>query len=323
MARMEQIPRQWRIIRRLEVNRFGMTASDLADEEECPIRTIYRDLQDLEEAGFPLIQVKHGKRSLWKLAFNRESAQVPFQYTEVCSLWLGHNMMELWKGSVFYDSMLSAFEKIRATLPPGPLEHFEDFSDKVVVRGFQALPQHASEFVKQIHEAMESQETLEMTYDAPDKGESVRKIDPYRLWIQDNVQYLMAYCHLRKAIRQFHLLRIRTLKATGEFFEEDPNFEAEKYLMRSFRKMGGEETHEIEILFDSSVRHIFQERVFHDTQELIEQKDGSVLMRFKAGGLQEIRSWVLGFGPQAEVLKPEILRDDVKAALKAASKRYK
>ncbi|TNE48884.1 MAG: transcriptional regulator [Deltaproteobacteria bacterium] len=322
MARAEQIPRQWRILRRLEAHRFGLSASDLAEEEDCPVRTIYRDLADLEEAGFPLIQERRGKRSLWKLAFHRDAPQVPFNFTEVCGLWLGRALMEFWQGSEIFDSISSAFEKIRSTLPPGVLEHFEEFSDKVVVRGYQ-LSGKATDFLSYINEALTNNEQLEITYYSPSQGsETKRRIDPYRLWIQDNVIYLIAYCHLRTDIRTFHLSRIKKLEKTGEYFEEDPNFEPDKYLRRGFRKMGGDEVHEVEIRFDESVRHVIEEQQFHDTQAFTEQGDGSILVQFQAGGLQEIRSWVLSFGPQAEVLRPPQLRDQVRESLMAAANRY-
>lgn len=322
MARAEQIPRQWRILRRLESHRFGLSAADLAEEENCPVRTIFRDLHHLEEAGFPLITERRGKRSLWKLAFTQESPQIPFNFTEVCSLWLGRVLMEFWKGSEIFDSIHSAFEKIRSTLPPGVLEHFEEFSEKFVVRGFH-LSDEASEHMTVINEALTNSEQLEICYFSPSQGTETRRVvDPYRLWIQDGVIYLIAFCHLREDIRTFHLSRVRSSEKTGNYFEVDPNFNPDNFLKGNFRKMGGEDITEVEIVFDSSVRHVIEEQTFHDTQTLVEREDGSVLVRFQTGGLKELHSWVLSFGSQAEVIKPLILREKVIASLTASLERY-
>ena len=56
MAMDDQIPRQWRILRRLETHRYGLSANDMAGEEGCPVRTIYRDLADLEESSGQQLQ---------------------------------------------------------------------------------------------------------------------------------------------------------------------------------------------------------------------------------------------------------------------------
>ena len=323
MARADQIPRQWRILRRLETHRYGLSANDLASEEGCPVRTIYRDLADLEEAGFPLIQERVGKRSLWRLAFQRNKPHIPFHYTEVCALWLGRRFMKGLEGTNFYDEINSALEKIRSTLPPGVLEHLEEFSSKVEVgRGFSANLADSSGFMPTINKALEECARIEITYFTPNKkNETTRKIDPYRMLFQGEAIYLIGYCHLREGVRTFNVARIRDVKETEEFFDE-PDFDLEEYMGDGFRIMTGE-VMEIEIHFDASVAHVAQEKIWHSTQELIKQEDGSVLLKFKAGGLIEIKTWVLSFGPKVQVVKPEALKEAVLNDYKQALELYK
>ncbi|MFQ6078520.1 MAG: HTH domain-containing protein, partial [Thermodesulfobacteriota bacterium] len=52
--RGDQLSRQWRIIRSLEVKPHGVTLRRLAGEENRSIRTIYRDIEVLSVAGFPI-----------------------------------------------------------------------------------------------------------------------------------------------------------------------------------------------------------------------------------------------------------------------------
>jgi predicted DNA-binding transcriptional regulator YafY len=54
MARGEQLARQWKIIQTLITSRKGKSAADLANEIECHPRTLYRDLEALQAAGFPI-----------------------------------------------------------------------------------------------------------------------------------------------------------------------------------------------------------------------------------------------------------------------------
>ena len=62
MARGDQLARQWRIIQILISSRMGKSAADLAGELEYGVRTIYRDLEALQVAGFPLYNEKVGSR---------------------------------------------------------------------------------------------------------------------------------------------------------------------------------------------------------------------------------------------------------------------
>ncbi len=323
MSRAEQIPRQWRILKRLETHRYGLSAADLAREESCPVRTIYRDIADLEEAGFPLVQEKKGKRSLWKLAFQKGAPQVPFTYTEIYALNLGRGWMRLLEGTDFYDSICSAYEKIRATLPPGVLEHLEAFESGMTVRPGKSQDfSQLSDLINNINEAMDANERIKIVYFTPQKNtETERKVDPYRLWLQDGAMYLTGFCHLREGIRTFNLARIRSLEKTGEHFEPVEDFDIDAYLANGFKTMTGE-VMEIEILFDPEVKHVATEKIWHSTQELLPQDDGSLILKFRAGGLQEIKSWILGFGSKVEVLKPDILRQAVIDELQKATQRY-
>jgi Fe2+ or Zn2+ uptake regulation protein len=52
----DQLARQRRIIQTLISSKHGKTVADLVKEENCHPRTIYRDLEALQEAGFPIYQ---------------------------------------------------------------------------------------------------------------------------------------------------------------------------------------------------------------------------------------------------------------------------
>jgi proteasome accessory factor B len=81
--RGDQIVRQWKIIRLMETRRYGISVAELAEELESQPRTIYRDLEALYDAGFPLYNDKDGKNSVWKLLDTfRKDFRIPFTVTE-------------------------------------------------------------------------------------------------------------------------------------------------------------------------------------------------------------------------------------------------
>jgi len=62
-VRGERLARQWCILRALELNRHGITVANLAEQDGCHARTVWRDLAALREAGFPLYSEKADRRA--------------------------------------------------------------------------------------------------------------------------------------------------------------------------------------------------------------------------------------------------------------------
>jgi len=84
--RGDQLARQWRIIRAIESSPNGLTVAEIAGREETGIRTIYRDLEALQSAGFPLYTEKVERSNRWAFidTFNRK-VPPPFSTTEISS----------------------------------------------------------------------------------------------------------------------------------------------------------------------------------------------------------------------------------------------
>jgi predicted DNA-binding transcriptional regulator YafY len=65
--RGDQLARQWRILRTIESKKQGTTVAELASQEDCHPRTIWRDLAAIQEAGFPLYTAIPQKASTKRL----------------------------------------------------------------------------------------------------------------------------------------------------------------------------------------------------------------------------------------------------------------
>ena len=119
MARGDQLARQWRIVQTMITSRMGKSAADLARELGCHPRTVYRDLDALQAAGFPIYTEKVNGKSLWSfLDTIKHHFPIPFSLQELMSLYLSRDVLKVLKGTVFYDALESLFEKVRTTLPP-------------------------------------------------------------------------------------------------------------------------------------------------------------------------------------------------------------
>src|SRR5207253_1548464 len=123
--------RQWTILREIEGARnIGVTIDDLASHCDVTTRTIRRDLQALEEAGFPLYddRSQDDGRTRWKVngqAFKGLVAGLTL--AELCALHFSRALLESLAGTPFKDDVTSAFDKLGAALTP----HMQQFLDQL------------------------------------------------------------------------------------------------------------------------------------------------------------------------------------------------
>jgi len=78
----------------------------------------------------------------------------------------------------------------------------------------------------------------------------------------------------------------------------------------------------VTIRFSAEVARYVEESQRHSSQQCEHQPDGSLLVRLDLSGTTEVKSWVLSFGRQAEVLEPDALRSELQDELAAALKLY-
>ena len=130
MARGDQLARQWRILQSLIASRRGKSAADLAQELEYHWRAVYRDLEALQMAGFPIFTDRVDGKNLWSVLDSaRNKIPIPLDLTELMALYFSRGLMMVLKDTVFYESLESFFQKIKATLPAETIRYL-DRSDR-------------------------------------------------------------------------------------------------------------------------------------------------------------------------------------------------
>ena len=129
-----QLARQWKIIRMMEPRKTGISAMDLAVELDVPLRTVYRDLDAIQEAGFPLYTEQTGKNSYWKLLDTfKKDFPLPLTATELMSLHMSRDLLGIFEGTIFHDSIESLFNKVKAVLSPETLRYLENISGRLKI----------------------------------------------------------------------------------------------------------------------------------------------------------------------------------------------
>jgi proteasome accessory factor B len=134
---------------------------------------------------------------------------------------------------------------------------------------------------------------------------------PYHLMYNQRAWYVLGLSSMHKSVRTFKLNRIKKLKTLKEYFLEDSRFELSEYLGRAWSMIPEGRIYNIKLRFLPKVAENVTEVQWHGTQKVTRHSDSSATVEFRVDSLGEISWWVLGYGDQVQVIKPEALRKKV------------
>jgi predicted DNA-binding transcriptional regulator YafY len=325
MARGDQLSRQWRIIQTLISARQGKSASELAHTLECHSRTIYRDLEALQAAGFPLYNQKRDNRTVWSiLEAGRNQMPIPLCLTELMALYFSRNMLNVLEGSAIHNSLISLFEKVKATLPRQYIDYLKKIEHSLTV-GVKAHKPYRKfrSTLDRVQKAVQNHQLIHIRYFTMNRQQMTRRqIAPYQIWYFDETFYLIGHCYQRKEVRLFAIDRIEQIEVSDSHFEPPQGFDAEQFMHASFGVFRGQ-SENVKIRFSQQAAGYVAEKMWHPTQKLTPQPDGSLIFNAQVAGIDEIKMWILKWGAGAQVLAPESLRQAVALEAQAMLKQYK
>jgi predicted DNA-binding transcriptional regulator YafY len=322
-VRGDQLARQWLLIQRLARSRAGVGLDELADELECVRRTVYRDLDALQYAGFPVVSERRDGRVFYRFLDSFRLGDVPFTPDEILALAFGEDLLRTLEGTVFHDSIRSALAKIRAVLSPELADYLARLGESFrVLPGPHKSYAHLRETIQALNDAVVRRRTVSIRYRTGGTGApSPRDLDPYRVWYRNGALYVVGHDHKTGEVRTFAVDRIRAIDPTRRRFEVPADFDFDAYLGASFGVIA-EPASRVRIRFDPRWAAYVDERAWHPSQRIEAQADGGLVLEMQVGGLADLRTWVLSFGAGAEVLEPEALRAEVTRELEGALARY-
>ena len=329
MPRNAEVIRQWTILREIERARTaGVTIDDLASQCSVTTRTIRRDLQGLEEAGFPVYDDKSRDdgKTRWILngqAFKGLAAGLTL--SELCALHFSRSLVESLAGTPFKSDVETAFEKLTAALTP----HMQRFLDQLPrVLSTKAQPQAPDGGVRRSHieaRALEGslhQREAAITYYSKSSGRTKEYlVHPYRLAYAQGALYLLAYVPEYREVRTFAVERIQELSLREETFTPIEELPEEAFPHSIGVHSGPPERVEIE--FQPAVADYVRARSWHPSQQLRETENGGVAVALDVCHDPALRSWILSFGPFARVLLPGALAKEIAAQFEEAHAQYR
>jgi len=326
MPRHAESARQWKILRALEASRQGETVKALARQHGVAERTIWRDMEALQEAGFPLIDEKRDGRTRWKLLPNGLKGLQDSSLTlgELASLYFSRTLVQCLVGTPFQEDARSAMDKVAAALP----QRMRAFLDRLpAVLHVKATPRKKREetrYRKHIADLLsailEYRQVKMQYYSAASRQTKEYLVEPYRLAYAQGGMYLLAQVPKYRQLRTFAVERIKSLAVTARTFDVTEGTPTDPFPNSLGVHTGPPERIEIEFLPEAAI-HV-RERTWHASQQIREKSDGSILLTLNVCNDWALRSWILSFGPLARVVSPPSLAESILEQLEEARDGY-
>ncbi|WP_374016499.1 YafY family protein [Paenibacillus thiaminolyticus] len=183
------------------------TARDLAEACGVSLRTIQRDLRDLEELGVPLY-AEFGPKGGYRLLKEKLLPPLTFMENEAVAMFFAYQSLHNYASIPFGEEAVSALSKFYSVLPPNAKRTIDRLKDCIQFW----VPQREQEapFLQPLLEAAVELRAITIRYDSA-QGENERDIVPLGLYAHNGYWYCPAYCFRRQAYRLFRADYIRSL----------------------------------------------------------------------------------------------------------------
>ena len=275
-------------------------AEDIADEFATSIRTVYRDIAALAEAGVPIV----GEAGLgYSIQRGYHLPPVHFTTEEATALITASLLMDRFADNSLMSPMGSALAKIRAVLPPDHQDHIARLESRMTLPTSPRPTRSASLFL--IQKALAERMVLRISYRGAGKDESLpREIEPMGLTYYGDRWHLIAWCRMRRDYRDFRTDRIHELAALAQRFEPRTNFSLDEFLARSDQPRT---TVNATIRVDPvTAERVRKEAPFKIVKE--ERNESDVIFTIEAGNWDWYMGWFLSFGSRVTIMEPESFR---------------
>lgn len=298
-------------------SRRVVKAQDMADRFGTSLRTIYRDIRTLEEAGVPL----YGEAGVgYSLVEGYRLPPVMFTREEAMAFVTAEKLMEQFTDESLRATYSSAMFKVKAVLRGEEKDLVEGLDETIIVSKDRPMATHPAGTLDVILKCVAGKTAVKLCYKAFGSEPTERVIEPIGIFMENRHWYTVGYCHLRKTYRQFRIDRIVSAEATSIAQQEHAS-------LRDFREAaekakGTCELTKVVLSVSAAISPYLTDRLHYFgfagervLGELIEMTFYTDL------GYEGFLRWFIMFADHAEILEPASLRDDaVRLAEKISSK---
>lgn len=317
-GRNGQIARIYALLDLLEGAPHGLTVGELTSRvnergHEASKRTVYRDLEALNAAGFALFpegEKPDSQATKWVLEkLTRINEHFVLSARELIALYLARGVLAPLKDTPFFQDLESIFKKIESKLGSKGKEAFSEIGQDF---RFEPGPRWGlgidPDVLETVRSACSERQIIRTTYTSAQASEKKdRLLGPHYLYFSKGSLYLVAEDIKQKQVKIFSLARMAKTTMLDETYSGtvvDP----ETYFKGSFGIYRGSSPVHVRIRFASELAPYIKERRWHESQSVVAKADGTIILSLDVALTPEFIQWVSSFGPLVEALEPDALR---------------
>jgi predicted DNA-binding transcriptional regulator YafY len=324
MGRNKELIRQWTMLQKLSASR-GNTIQSLSDDLGVSTRTIRRDLEALQAAGFPIYDDASDGPKHWRMDSKMMGAlaRSGLTFGELAALYFSRTLLECFADASLLNDLKGALDKFEAVLSPA-MKKFLDRLPRVV----SAKAPHAKRrdaithqtTVKLLEASLDQRVVTMRYYSQGSRREKDYVVHPYRLVHAQGGLYLMAFVEAYAEMRTFAVERIRSVSVQEQTFEPVAELDGDPF-GNSMGVHRGPATR-VRLRFHAAIAALMKERTWHRSQRFTDRADGSVVMTLDVSDDYALRGWLLGFGRLVKVMSPAALAGAIQEELAQAHAQY-
>lgn len=326
MSRCNQLVRQLTLLRELSLCSIvggRVTISELTKRLGTSRRTIYRDIDALDRAGFKTTGDKEGTNRggvglVAPLDFNARK----LDFDDVVSLYLSDELLSLQMSDPddyvhrllkdlecnFHGNDQSVFKKVRSLVQ--------------VNKPFRRKHEGCHKIADTLSKALQQSRILRILYySAHRDSEEWRVIHPYKATWTATAQYVEAFCETAGQMRTFATNRMTEVQLLDKVFVRKKEYQT--YGNDKGFIIYDAEPVDVCLIFDKSKAYYARERDWGMDQKTETLTDGRVKVCFSASGMEQVAGFVMRWGGAVEVIEPLELREIVYRGAKLCVEKNK
>jgi predicted DNA-binding transcriptional regulator YafY len=298
----------------LQASRTGLSLQDIQQRYDVGRRTAMR-MRDSILRNFPQTEevATSEKVKRWRMPSGRLNRLIDFSVTELADLESAIALFKRENRPGQANSLWRLSNKLKALMRPDVARQVEPDLDALLEAEGLAMrpgpkPRTNRTVIEELRHAVMACSEVEIMYRNRSTNRiNKRLVQPYG-FLFGHRHYLVAF-HLNPKAMKFALFsmpNIEGVEDTGDMFERDEEFSLKEFAERSFGVFQ-EEPFDVVWKFSPEAARNAQEFMFHPTQTSEKQEDGSLIVRFCAGGDLEMAWHLYTWGDHVEVLEPKRL----------------
>lgn len=293
-----------------------LTAEKISERFEISVRTVYRDISALSEAGVPIIAEAGVGYSLMR-GYN--IPPIMFTESEVAALFMSGEITEQFGDDSLKKSLSGALLKVKSALPDGHQDYVNKLSTNMEVWGRPTEKQDRHSLMH-VQEAVVKRRCIRIHYDTGSRGSiTERTVEALGLLSYSRQWHLIGWCRLRKAIRDFRVDRIQQWEVTDETFEGHEDFSITEFIQQEI------DVCELTPVVIECEPWVI-DRVVQEIPCRIETKhtleNGKYRIEAQAYSLEWLARWLIGLGTTVVAQSPDELGKQIVAETAKIAELY-